>query len=73
MGCPVSTIDGVLKCLGTKNKDWCLVLLFNREYPSKVASVMINDLLSEFDEDSGDNFDFFIPGYSVEPNHIGNI
>jgi hypothetical protein len=34
MRCPVSTIDGVLKCLGAKNKDWCLVLLLDREYPS---------------------------------------
>lgn len=65
MGFPVRTVDQLLNCLGEKRKDWCLVLLLDRDNLTSAGMEMIR-LLSDFDEDSGDFFDFFLPGYHAK-------
>lgn len=66
MGCPIKTIDELLNSLDAGKKDWCLVLLLDRDNLTPAGLKMLN-LLSDFDEDSGDAFDFYLPGYSEAP------
>jgi hypothetical protein len=66
MGCPIRSIDGLLDSIDAKHKDWCLVLLLDRDRLTPAGRQMI-ELLTDFDEDSGAAFDFYLPGYSTEP------
>ena len=62
MGCGIQTLPNLLQKLERSPKNWCLVVIHNPENPSR-ASRQLEELLDDLDEDSGESFDFFLPGY----------
>ena len=62
MGYGIQTLPKLLQKLERSSKDWCLVAIHDPENPSR-ASRQLEELLDDLDEDSGEYFDFFLPGY----------
>ena len=63
MGCAVESLEKLKQVLGESRKDWCLVVLLDRETPSPAGRQM-NRLVDDWDEDSGCAYDFYLPGYN---------
>ncbi|MBR4615569.1 MAG: hypothetical protein IKO55_08190 [Kiritimatiellae bacterium] len=76
MGFSVGKLDDLMAKLKQSDRDWCLVVLLDHENMSPAARQM-DQLLDDLDEDSGEAFDFYLPGYdtptprqcSVETQH----
>lgn len=62
MGCPIESLEKLEKILAESQKDWCLVILLDRENRSPAGRQMDN-LVEDLDEDSGFVYDFYLPGY----------
>lgn len=58
MGCPIESLEKLEKILAESQKDWCLVILLDRENRSPAGRQMDN-LLEDLDEDSGFVYDFY--------------
>ena len=66
MGYGIQTLPKLLEKLERSPKDWCLVAIHDPENPSR-AGQQLERLLDDLDEDSGEFFDFFLPGYESVP------
>lgn len=62
MGYGVQTLPKLFRKLELSPKDWCLVAIHDPENPSR-AGRELERLLDDLDEDSGEFFDFYLPGY----------
>ncbi|MBR6022870.1 MAG: toll/interleukin-1 receptor domain-containing protein [Kiritimatiellae bacterium] len=67
MGFGIQTLPTLLQKLERSPKDWCLVAIHDSENPTR-AGRQLEQLLDDLDDDSGDYFDFFLPGYE-EASH----
>ena len=70
MGFGVRNVEELLDCLGTSKKEWALILLLDQEHQTHAGREIVRgdlNLLTQLDEDSGNLFDFYIPGYCVSP------
>ena len=70
MGFPVQSTSEFDDLIAKSNKDWCMVLLMDLENLTEAGRQM-SKLLTQFDEDSGQNFDFFLPGYYASGGAFG--
>lgn len=61
----------LLDCLGASKKEWALILLLDQEHQTPAGREIVRgdlNLLTQLDEDSGNLFDFYIPGYLASPD-----
>ena len=71
MGFPVRSIHEFHTLLQESQKPFCFVLLLDRDNLTQAGTQML-DLLTQFDEDSGDLFDFYLPGYQADERGLHN-